>query len=154
MKFSTITTKLVMTSILCAGFFGTAHAAGPLKMKLQANKIIKSAEGKAIYVAASNAEKGEVVQYCAQYTNTIGQSINDVAVTLPIPANMKFTGEAVPSSAQATTDGKNYASMPLLRMVNGKVVEVPLSEYKALRWNIKHLPAKKSATVTLNTIVY
>jgi len=154
MKFSTITTKLVITSILCAGFFGNAQASDALKMKLQANKVIRSAEGKPTYIAASNAEKGEVIQYCAQYTNTINQSINNVMVTLPIPANMKFTGEAIPSSAQATTDGRNYANMPLMRMVDGKVIEVPLSEYKALRWNIKHLPAKKSATVALNTIIY
>ncbi|MBH0096625.1 hypothetical protein I6E61_09540 [Psychrobacter sp. NZS113] len=153
MKFSAITTKLVMTSILCASFLANAHAADALKMELQANKVIKSAEGKATYVAASDAKKGEVVQYRAKYTNTIDQSINDVAVTLPIPANMKFTGEAVPNSAQATTDGTNYADMPLMRKVNGKVVEVPLSEYKALRWNIKHLPAKKSADVALNATV-
>jgi hypothetical protein len=74
-------------------------------------------------------------------------------VTLPIPTNMTFTGEALPASAQASTDGKNYADMPLMRKVNDKLVKIPLSEYRSLRWNIKLLPAYKSATVALNTTV-
>ena len=46
---------------------------------------------------------------------------------------MTFNGEAYPASAQASTDGKNYADMPLMRKVNGKIVKVPYSEYKSLR---------------------
>ena len=145
--------KLMLTALISAAVFSIAQAADALKMELQASKITKSANGKESYVAASDAKTGETVQYRAVYTNVIEQPISDVAVTLPIPANMTFTGEAKPSSAQATVDGKNYADMPLMRKVNGKVVKIPLSEYKALRWNIKLLPAKKSADVSLNTIV-
>ena len=76
-----------------------------------------------------------------------------MAVILPIPANMTFTGEASPSSAQASIDGKNYMDMPLMRKVDGKMVKIPFSEYRTLRWNIKLLPAQKSAAVALNTIV-
>ncbi|ALF60533.1 hypothetical protein [Psychrobacter urativorans] len=145
--------RLFLTVLIFTAVFGSAQAADALKMELQASKITKAANGKAIYVAASDAKTGETVQYRAVYTNVIEQPISDVAVTLPIPANMTFTGEAKPNSAQATVDGKNYADMPLMRKVNGKVVKIPLSEYKALRWNIKLLPAKKSADVSLNTIV-
>ncbi|WP_367106087.1 hypothetical protein [uncultured Psychrobacter sp.] len=136
-----------------ASLMNVSYAADALKMELQANKVVKTADGKISYIPASNAQKGETVQYRAIYTNTIDQPISDVAVTLPIPANMIFTGEAKPSSAQATIDGKNYADMPLVRKVDGKVVAIPLSEYKALRWNIKWLPANKLADVSLNTIV-
>lgn len=142
-----------ITTLFCTLLTNVSYAADALKMELQANKIIKNADGKVSYVAASNAQKGETVQYRAIYTNVIDQPISDVAVTLPIPVNMVFTGEAKPSSAQATVDGKNYADMPLMRKVDGKVVKVPLSEYKALRWNIKWLPANKIADVSLNTIV-
>ncbi len=92
-------------------------------------------------------------KYKATYTNTINQHISDLAVTLPIPANMTFTGDVSPASAQASIDGKNYADMPLMRRVDGKLVKIPLSEYRSVRWNIKLLPAKKSAAVSLNTIV-
>lgn len=145
--------KILLTALISATVFSSAQAADALKMELQANKIAKSANGKPTYVAASNAKRGETVQYRAVYTNVIAQPISDVVVTLPIPASMTFNGEANPSSAQATIDGKNYADMPLMRKVNGKVVQIPLSEYKALRWNIKWLPASKSADVSLNTIV-
>lgn len=145
--------KLMLTAITALALLNSAQAADALKMELQANKVIKTAEGKTSYVPASNAKKGETVQYRATYTNVINQSINDVAVTLPIPANMIFTGEAKPANAQATVDGKTYADMPLMRKVDNKWVKIPLSEYKALRWNIKLLPANKSADVSLNTLV-
>lgn len=144
---------LVISALSIATFLTTAHAADALKMELQANKIVKNSQGKSITTAASNAKSGEIVQYRATYTNTINQPISDVAVTLPIPGNMTFNGVASPATAQATTDGKNYADMPLMRKVDGKLVKVPLSEYKALRWNIKWLPANKSADVSLNTVV-
>lgn len=66
---------------------------------------------------------------------------------------MAFNGEVTPASAQASIDGKNYADIPLMRKVDGKMVKIPYSEYRTLRWNIKLLPAKKSASVALNTIV-
>lgn len=122
-------------------------------MNLQANKVIKQPDGKVSYVPVSTASAGTVIQYRAIYTNTIDKAINDVTVTLPIPSSMSFTGEAYPASAQATIDGKNYADMPLMRKVDGKLVKVPYSEYKSLRWNIKLLPAKKSAEVALNALV-
>lgn len=149
-RYLKILTTTTIASIAC---FHSAQATDALEMKLQATKIIKNADGNARYVVASSAQPGETVQYRATYTNTINQPISDVAVTLPIPANMTFTGEARPKSAQATIDGKNFADMPLMRKVDGKVIKVPLTEYKALRWNIKWLPANKLADVSLNTII-
>lgn len=145
--------KMLLVVLVSTVSFNTVQAADALKMELQANKIVKTVKGETSYVAASDAKTGEIVQYRATYTNLIDQPVSDVTVTLPIPVNMTFTGEAQPSSAQATIDGKNYADIPLMRRVNGKLVKVPFSEYKALRWNIKWLPARKSADVSLNTIV-
>lgn len=137
----------------CLLSLNVAYADDALKMELTVNQVIKNAEGKVIYSPVRTAPAGTVVQYKAAYTNTINKDINDLIVTLPIPTNMTFTGEAIPASAQASTDGKNYADMPLMRKVNDKLVKIPLSEYRSLRWNIKLLPAYKSATVALNTTV-
>lgn len=142
-----------IASLASLSLLSVAHADNSLKMELTANKVVKDAEGKISYLPVSTAPAGTVVQYKATYTNTINQNINDLAVTLPIPANMAFNGEVSPASAQASIDGKNYADMPLMRKVDGKMVKVPYSEYRMLRWNIKLLPAKKSAAVALNTIV-
>lgn len=143
----------LLASLTSLSLLNLAHADNSLKMELTANKVVKNADGKISYLPVNTAPTGTVVQYKATYTNTINQNINDLAVTLPIPANMSFNGEAMPASAQASLDGKNYADMPLMRKVDGKMVKVPYSEYRMLRWNIKLLPAKKSAAVALNTIV-
>jgi uncharacterized repeat protein (TIGR01451 family) len=137
----------------CLLSLNVAYADDALKMELTVNQVIKNAEGKVIYSPVRTAPAGTVVQYKAAYTNTINKDINDLIVTLPIPTNMTFTGEAIPASAQASTDGKNYADMPLMRKVNDKLVKIPLSEYRSLRWNIKLLPANKSAVVALHTVV-
>lgn len=143
----------LLASLTSMSLLGVAHADNALKMELTANKVVKSTEGKVSYLPVSTAPKGTVVQYKATYTNTVNQNINDLSVTLPIPANMAFNGEVSPASAQASIDGKNYADMPLMRKVDGKMVKIPYSEYRTLRWDIKLLPAKKSAAVALNTIV-
>lgn len=143
----------LFASLASVFLLSTAHADDALKMELTANKVMKDAEGKTTYVPVRTAPTGTVVQYKATYTNSINKDISDLAVVLPIPANMTFTGEASPASAQASTDGKNYGNMPLMRKVDGKMVKIPFSEYRTLRWDIKLLPAKKSAAVALNTIV-
>ena len=153
MKFLTVLRTTLIVSLASVSLLGTAQAADALKMEMTASKVINNADGKITYQTVSNAPVGTVIQYKATYTNSINKDINDLAVTLPIPTNTTFTGEAYPASAQASTDGKNYADMPLKRKVDGKIVKVPFSEYRTLRWNIKLLPANKSAAVSLNTIV-
>ena len=145
--------SVLLASVASSCLLNAAHADDALKMELTANQVIKNAEGKIVYTPVRTAPAGTVIQYKANYTNTVNKDINDLMVTLPIPANMTFTGDAMPASAQASTDGKNYADMPLMRKVDGKMVKIPYSEYRTLRWNIKLLPAKKSAAVALNTTV-
>ncbi|WP_286708093.1 hypothetical protein [Psychrobacter sp. UBA2514] len=153
MKRFKILRNVLLATIAFSSLLNVAHADDALKMELTANQVIKNAEGKTVYTPVRTAPAGTVIQYKANYTNTINKDINDLMVTLPIPANMTFTGDAMPASAQASIDGKNYADMPLMRKVDGKMVKIPYSEYRTLRWNIKLLPAKKSAAVALNTTV-
>ncbi|WP_227429638.1 hypothetical protein [Psychrobacter sp. I-STPA6b] len=142
---------LAATTFLAGGT--SAFAADALQMNLQQFKVVKANDGKISYVPVTTADAGTVIQYKATYSNVTNTPINDITITVPVPVGMSFTGEAYPASAQATTDGTNYADMPLMRRVNGKLVKVPYSEYKSLRWNIKLLPAKKSADVSLNATV-
>ena len=153
MKRFKILRNILLATIAFSSLLNVAHADDALKMELTANQVIKNAEGKTVYTPVRTAPAGTVIQYKANYTNTINKDINDLIVTLPIPANMTFTGDAMPASAQASIDGENYADIPLMRKVDGKMVKIPYSEYRTLRWNIKLLPAKKSAAVALNTTV-
>ena len=153
MKGFNVLRSTLLASLASVFLFSIAHADDALKMDLTVNQVIKNIEGKTSYSPVRTAPAGTVIQYKATYSNTINKDIQDLAVILPIPANMTFTGEASPSSAQASIDGKNYMDMPLMRKVDGKMVKIPFSEYRTLRWNIKLLPAQKSAAVALNTIV-
>ena len=143
----------LLATLTSTCLLGAAHAEDALKMQLTANQVTKNAAGKTSYMPVRTAPAGTVIQYKATYSNIINKDIQDLAVILPIPANMTFTGEASPASAQASIDGKNYMDMPLMRKVNGKMIKIPFSEYRTLRWNIKLLPAQKSAAVALNTVV-
>ena len=153
MKGLNVLRTALLVSLTSVFLLNTAYADEALKMDLTANQVIKNAAGKTSYVPVRSAPAGTVIQYKATYSNIINKDIQDLAVVLPIPANMTFTGEANPSSAQASIDSKNYMDIPLMRNVNGKMVKVPFSEYRTLRWHIKLLPARKTAVVSLNTLV-
>jgi len=146
--------QTILSAILFSGFsYNTAYANNELKMQLITNKVADNAKGQIDYIPVRTAAVGTIIQYKVTYTNTLAKDINDLIITLPIPSSMTFTGEAHPASAQASTDGKNFADIPLVRQVAGKMTNTPLSEYRYIRWNIKILPARKFANVSLNTIV-
>ena len=145
--------SILLANLASILILSNAHANDSLKMGLTAHQVIKSNEGITTYIPVRTAPIGSIIQYKAVYSNVSDKDIQDLAIVLPIPANMTFTGEANPASAQASVDGKNYGDIPLMRNVQGKMIKIPFNEYRTLRWNIKLLPARKSSTVALNTIV-
>ena len=128
-------------------------AAQPVKIELKAFRIDTDAEGKETQVEAKQARPDDLIEYQATYTNTSNRAIRGLTATLPIPADVSFTGVVAPTGATASTDGENFAAMPLKRQVGDKVVEVPLTEYRALRWKIADVAASKSVTVRARTQV-
>lgn len=152
-KRTLICIPLGLAAILCLSISAKAHAEQVLKMKISASKLVQDEKGKSEYIPVSTAQPGSIIQYKATYQNTLNQSINNTTVTIPIPTNTEFTGDAFPRSAQGSVDYHNYMDIPLMRIVSGKLVEIPFSEYKSLRWDIKYIPAKKSVDVAFNTLV-
>ncbi|WP_296405865.1 hypothetical protein [Psychrobacter sp.] len=153
-KYSNIYLTAVFSSLLLTLTPIPAHANDALKMKLIASKVVIKNNGERIYIPVNTAKVGTLIQYKAIFRNTLETAIQNTTVTLPIPANTEFTGEAYPPSAQASSDYYNYSEIPLMRIVDGKLEKVPLSDYKSLRWDIKYIPAKKSVNVAFNTIVH
>lgn len=153
MKYLMFLKVILSAALLCIFSLNMAHAKNGIKMELTTNKVAHYKRGQVIYIPVRTAPVGTIIQYKATYTNTLGKDVHDLIITLPIPSSMAFTGEAYPSSAQASTDGKNFADIPLVRQVGSKITDIPLSEYRYIRWSIKLLPAKKSASVSLNTTV-
>lgn len=154
LRYSNVYVAAVLSSILLAINALPTQANDALKMTLSASKVVTNKHGEKLYIPASTAKVGTLIQYKATYSNTLPTAIQNTTVTLPIPTNTEFTGEAYPPSAQASLDYYNYRDLPLMRMVDGKLVKVPLSEYKSLRWEIKYIPPKKSVDVAFNTVVH
>ena len=153
-----ITSKLIV-SLFIATAVMAGHAAfaqtPSLSAKLEAARVVTSVEGKDVRSAADSVKPGDVVEYSATYANAGTAAVSNVLAVVPVPVGTTFVVDsASPGNAQASVDGKTFAAMPLKRTVklaDGKLREelVPALEYRAVRWNIANLQAKKDAVVRL-----
>lgn len=127
-----------------------APAAEPVKVTLQAFKVVV-ADGKESLVESKSAKPGEVLEYRAVYSNVSQKNIKNLAASLPVPAGMEYVAQSVrPADAKASTDGVNFAAVPLMRKkADGKTDEpVPVAEYRALRWTVAALQPGKTFEVS------
>jgi hypothetical protein len=121
----------------------------PLEVRLDRKKVV-TVGGKEALVGADVAKPGDTLLEVASYTNKSNKSLVGFQATLPIPQNTEMVaGSAQPSNALASTDGKSFAPLPLMRRVktaNGMEKEemVPLAEYRYLRWSSGEMPAEKT----------
>ena len=147
-----IAKTLALSTVLGLSLANGANAAEALSVNLQAKQIVTE-NGKQVLKTVNRANSGDVIQYQAIYRNNIQKPMTDLALTLPVPANMVYVSSSSPAPTQASLDGKKFENLPIMRKVNGKMVEVPVSQYRALRWIVKTLPAQQSTTVSLNAKV-
>ena len=138
-------------SLLCSSVWSAASS-NDLKLDLKAFKVIRKGDQETL-VSADKVKPKEVIEYQVRYVNTGEKTLRNIRATLPIPASLVFlSGSSAPSGAMASLDGKSFAAMPLKRKVKladgtMKVVMVPYSEYRFLRWSLDELAAGKSVTV-------
>lgn len=131
-----------------------AQAPKAVEAKLSVFQVGKNADGKEALLPADKAAPGDTLEYQTLYQNNGKSPVKALDATLPLPAGLAYVaGSAKPANAQASVDGKVFAAMPLKVMVkaaNGKLEEklVPLSDYRALRWNLGDLPADAKSTVS------
>lgn len=147
-----IAKTLALSTVLGISLANGANAAEALSVNLQAKQIVTE-NGKQVLKTVNRANSGDVIQYQAIYRNNIQKPMTDLALTLPVPANMVYVSSSSPAPTQASLDGKKFENLPIMRKVNGKMVEVPASQYRAVRWIVKTLPAQQSTTVSLNAKV-
>jgi uncharacterized repeat protein (TIGR01451 family) len=127
-------------------------AAGSVAVELTANRVTK-AQGKEVLVPADEAKPGELIEYRARYRNDGASEAKGLMATLPIPRGTQYVaGSALPRRVEASVDGRTFAPVPLKRTVktpDGRTVvqEVPVAEYRALRWPLGALPARDQRTV-------
>lgn len=125
----------------------------PLSVTLVHQRVVIGKDGSERYVPANRARPGDLIAYRATYTNRAKRPLSRVLATLPIPAGMVYVpASAEPKEVLASLDGVHFEPVPLKRMVKNedgiKVPrEVPVREYKALRWKLDILSAGKAETV-------
>jgi uncharacterized repeat protein (TIGR01451 family) len=123
-----------------------------LDIRLSAAKVV-AVDGKETLEIAEKAKPGEIIQYTAVYANKSGGDIRNLSPTLPIPSGTELIKDSAnPTPSEASTDGGSFQKFPLKRKVksaDGQMVEeeVPLSEYRALRWSVGDLASGKSTSV-------
>lgn len=124
----------------------------PIKVTLTRMKVVM-VNGRESQVAAATAKPGDVLEEVATYQNRSTMPVRKLEATLPIPPNTELVMSSLqPSNASASVDGKTFSVVPLKRKVlqpNGVAVEqdVPLREYRFLRWFPGELAAGETLTV-------
>ena len=105
-------------------------------------------------VGAEQARSGDQLEYQAVYRNPTAATVHHVLVTVPVPANgLEYVLDtAAPHADLASTDGKQYSPLPLLRVatsLDGRKVTrpAPAADYRFLRWDLGDVPAGATRTV-------
>jgi uncharacterized repeat protein (TIGR01451 family) len=130
-----------------------AQQGGPIETRLEARKVVRAADGKEGFAEAAAARPGDVIEYTATYRNTSKQAVRDLEATLPIPPNTEYVpGSAKPAAVKASVDSRNWGTPPLVRKVvrDGRSIEeqVPVREYRYLRWFPGELGGEKAVSFT------
>lgn len=136
-----------------------AQANNVLTVDLKAYKqVATKANGKQLIVA-EEVKPNDIIEYRATYKNISKRPIQGVVGVVPIPEGLTLMAKStIPAGAEASLDGRQFSAMPLRRSVpqpdgSTQVVEVPLSEYRAVRWGIGTLPAGASKDVSVRAVV-
>lgn len=150
--------RLLVVLLSLAGLsvaFAQAVPGREVTVELKSQKIVRLADGKEGRESAAQAAPGDVIEYVATYANRGKAAAKNFVATLPVPKDTDYIGaSALPVNAQAATADGVFQAIPLKRTVklaNGQAEErdVPLSEYRTLRWQVGELGAGKEIATTL-----
>ncbi len=131
--------------LAATSFAAPADKKDAVQIKLESFKVVVK-DGKEALADGGQAKPGDVLEYRATYKNVSKNAVRNLAATLPVPEAMEFVAKtASPVGAEATTDKKNFALIPLVR---ANKEPVPTKEYRALRWHVPELAADQSFVVS------
>lgn len=151
--------KSLLNSVIFAAGLSLSQAAlaqSQVSSTLLAQRV-DMVDGKAVLKPATQSKPGEVIDYSSTYKNSGTAAADKLLATVPVPVGTTLiVGSAEPAQALASTDGTVFAPMPLMRNVrqsdgSQRVEPVPLSDYRALRWDLGTLAAGRTAVVRLRT---
>lgn len=138
--------KSLLISLLCFSGMQAGNAADAISAEMTVSKI--EANKKTALKTTDQVEPKDVLMYEVEYKNISTQSLKDVRLNMPIPTHVTYIGHASPGAFYASTDGVKFAKAPLMRVENGKQVQIPLNEYRVLQWEIKDFKPKQEVKVS------
>lgn len=132
-----------------------AAAPAAPSLELAAFKVVPASPAHAErLVPATETRAGDRLEYVATYRNPTDAAVRHVLVTVPVPRNgVEYLLEsAAPHADLASTDGKQFAALPLERVrtaADGRKVTTaaPAADYRFLRWDLGDVPAGATRTV-------
>jgi uncharacterized repeat protein (TIGR01451 family) len=140
-----------LAAVLASSLAVAAEA--EVQVDLTAQRVVRDAQGKETLVVGDQAKPGEILEYRAVYRNAGSGNVQKLMATLPIPVGMEYVPRtATPTPVMASVDGHRYEAVPLQRKVrlsDGREAlrDVPVSEYRFLRWAVGTLPGKGEQAV-------
>jgi uncharacterized repeat protein (TIGR01451 family) len=123
--------------------------------ELVVKRVVPDGKGGEAFEEVEKAGPGDLVDYTCVYRNRGGETLRGVRAALPIPPGTDLLPETVsPPFSEASLDGAKFLPVPVKRKVkDAKGVEteeeVPLSEYRSVRWDLKNLAAGQAVTVRM-----
>jgi uncharacterized repeat protein (TIGR01451 family) len=143
----------VCLAVLIAAPASSVDAAS-VTVHMTNHRVVLDGDGKEQLSDGARAHPGDVLEYHVVYRNEGKAPAKDLLATLPVPANtlVYLPSTAFPQGVLASLDGKTYAAPPLVRTVTladgtKATREVPVTEYRFLRWRVAELRPGASLTV-------
>ncbi len=132
-----------------------------LSSELTVFLVSKDAKGNESLMPTTSAAPGAVLEYQAVYKNNSKNALKELEFDLPIPNGTELIKDTTfPKKAKASTmvGGTLFADIPLSKVVKDaqnkdKVVVLPMSDYKILRWSSAELAAGQTMLVKARVIV-
>lgn len=136
------------TLVLAMGMPSMVYAnENPLSAQMKVFQVNVDKNTQKELKTTDQVKPNQVLEYQVTYSNQSNSSLKTLKLNLPLPAYVSYTGKNTPKNTYASTDSVHFAKAPLTRVENGKKVNVPLSEYRALQWQVDELKPKQKITV-------
>lgn len=93
-------------------------------------------------------QSGNIIEYHGYFTNTNPERVRKMTVTMTIPNEVELMGSVTPEFPFGSIDGSNFSRMPLRGTIDGQNQEIPLSYYKAVRWDVEGIGLNDTVKVS------
>ena len=133
-------------------------AISQIQRRLLASIVARNASGQEVLVpvnAQTPITRGMILEYHGYIINHSQERVRNMKVSFDLPKNTELTAmsDMSPARAMGSMDGMNFQYMPLKSNVGGVLQDLPMSYYKAVRWNIEGLGLNEVAEVKYRVVV-